>query len=84
MMHTHQFPKTAQLRLLEIVEFPVETTSLFPLVARVLMQREGIVMQFEARSMKIRRCGTLSAFVSGKVVMMCLKHVLDVSHQGAV
>lgn len=23
-------------------------------------------MQFEARSMRIRRCGTLSAFVSGK------------------
>jgi hypothetical protein len=58
--------KTAQLRLSEIVEFPVETTSLFPLVARVLMQREGVVMQFEARGMKIRRCGTFSAFVSGK------------------
>ena len=65
-MNTHQFHQTAQFRLLEIVEFPVETTSLFPLVARVLMQCEGVVMQFEARSMKIRRCGTLSAFVSGK------------------
>ena len=37
MMQTHQFHKTAQLRLLEIVEFPVETSMLFPLVARVLM-----------------------------------------------
>jgi hypothetical protein len=82
-MHTHQFPKTAQLRLLEIVEFPVETTSLLPLVARVLMQCEGVIMQFEARSMKIRRCGTLSAFVSGKFAVI-LKHVLDVSHQGTV
>ena len=63
-MKTHQFHQTAQLRLLEIVEFPIETTSLFPLVARVLMQCESVVMQFEARSMKIRRCGTLSAFVS--------------------
>jgi hypothetical protein len=79
-MHTHQFHKAAQLRLLEVVEFPVGTTSLFPLVARVLMQCEGIVMQFEARRMKIRGSGTLSAFVSGEVVMI-LKHVLDVSHQ---
>jgi hypothetical protein len=82
-MHTHQFPETAQLRLLKIVEFPVETTSLFPLVARVLMQCEGVVVEFEARSMKIGRCGTLSAFVSGKVIMI-LKHVLDVSHQVTV
>jgi hypothetical protein len=82
-MHTHQFHKTAQLRLLEIIEFPVETTSLFPLVARVLVQCEGVVMQFETRSMKIHRCGTLSAFVSVKLVMI-LKHVLDVSHQGTV
>lgn len=80
MMHTHQSPKTAQLRLLEIVEFPVETTSLFPLVARVFMQCESVVMEFEARSMKFCRCGALSAFVSGKVIMI-LKHVLDVSHQ---
>jgi hypothetical protein len=83
-MHTHQFHKTAQLRLLEIVEFPVETTSHFPLVARVLMQYECVVMQFEARSMKIRRCGTLSASVSSKVLMICLKHVLDMNHQGTV
>ena len=83
-MHTHQILKTAQLRLLEIVEFPVETTSLFPLVARVLMQCESVVMQFEARSMKIRMCGTLSASVSDNVVIICLKRVLDVSHQGTV
>jgi len=49
MMHTHQFPEAAQLRLLEIVEFPVETTSHFPLVARIFMQCEGVVMEFEAR-----------------------------------
>jgi hypothetical protein len=83
-MYTHQFRKTAQLRLLEVVQFPVETTSHFPLVARVFMQCESVVMQFEARSMKIRRCGTLSASMSGKVVMIYLKHVLDVSHQGTV
>jgi hypothetical protein len=83
-MQTHQFHETAQLRLLEIVEFPVETTGHFPLVARVLMQCQGVVMQFEARSMNMRRCGTLSAFVSGKLVMICLKRVLDVSHQGTV
>ena len=80
MMNTHQFHKAAQLRLLEIVEFPIETTSLFPLVACVFMQREGVVMQFEARRMKIRRCGALSAFV----IVMILKHVLYVSHQGTV
>lgn len=51
MMHTHQFHKATQLGLLEIVEFPVETTSLFPLVARVLVQCESVVMKFEARSM---------------------------------
>jgi hypothetical protein len=84
MMHTHQFHKTAQLRLLEIVEFPVETTSYFPLVARVLMQCECVIMQFETRSMNICRCGTLSASVSGKVLVICLNHVLDVSHQGTV
>lgn len=61
MMYAHQFHKVAQLRLLKIVEFSVGTTSLFPLVARVLMQCEGVVMEFEARSMKIRRCSTLSA-----------------------
>ena len=83
-MHTHQFHKAAQLRLLKIVQFSVETTSLFPLMARVLMQCEGVVMQFEAKSIKIRRCGTLSALVSAKVVMICLKHVLNVSHQGTV
>ena len=83
-MHTHQFHKTAQLRLLEIVKFPVEPTSHFPLVARVLMQCESVVMQFEARSIKIRRCGTLSAFMSGKVVAIFIEHVLDVSHQGTV
>lgn len=70
MVHTHQFHEAAQLRLLEIVEFSIETTSLFPLVARVLMQCESVVMQFKTRSMKIRRCGTLGAFVSGKVVMI--------------
>jgi len=42
-----QLPKTAQLRLLETVEFPVETTSHFPLLARVRMECEGIGMQFE-------------------------------------
>ena len=52
MMHTHQFHKTAQLRFLEIVEFPIETTSHFPLVACVLMECESVVMQFEATSMK--------------------------------
>jgi hypothetical protein len=62
---------STQLRLLEIVEFPVEATSLFPLVACVFMQCEGVAMHFEARRMKIRRCGTLSAFMSGTVVMIC-------------
>ena len=40
---THQSLKTAQLRFLEIVEFPIESLSLangsIPLVARVLKQR---------------------------------------------
>jgi hypothetical protein len=84
MMHTHQFRKTAQLRLFEIVEFPVEITSHFPLVARVLMQCSGVVMQFEAKSIKIRRCGTINAIVSDRVVKIYLKHVLDVSHQDTV
>jgi len=50
MMETHQFHKTAQLRLLEIVKFPIKTSSHLPLVACVLMQYEGVVMQFEART----------------------------------
>ena len=37
-------------------------------------------MKLEARSMKIRRCGTLGAFLSGKIVII-LKHVLYVTHQ---
>ena len=49
-MQTHQFHKTAQLWLLKIVKFPIKTSSHLPLVARVLMQYEGVVMQFEART----------------------------------
>ena len=82
-MHTHQFHKTAQLRLLEFVEYYVETTSFFPPVARVTMQCESFVVQFEARSTQIRRCSRLIALVSYKVAMI-LKHILDVSHQGTV
>ena len=59
MMDAHQFHKAAQFRLLEIVEFSVGTTSIFPLVARVLVECEDVVMEFEARSMKIRRCSSL-------------------------
>jgi hypothetical protein len=40
-------------------------------------------MELEARNMKIRGCGTLSAFLSGKIVII-LKHVLYVTHQVAV
>ena len=60
MMDAHQFHKVALFRLLKIVEFSVGTTSIFPLVARVLVQCEDVVMEFEARSMKIRRCSTLN------------------------
>ncbi len=49
-MQTHQFHKTAQLWLLKIVKFPIKTSSHLPLVACVLMQYEGVVMQFEART----------------------------------
>ena len=59
-MDAHQFHKAAQFRLLEIVAFSVGTTSIFPLVARVLVQCEDVVMEFEARSMKIRRRSTLN------------------------
>jgi hypothetical protein len=53
-MQTHQFAKTAKLRLLEIVEFPVEMNCLPPsfqlsLVARVLVQGKGVVMQLKAK-----------------------------------
>lgn len=56
-MQTHQFAKTAKLRLLEIVEFPVEMNCLPPsfqlsLVARVLVQCKGVVMQLKAKKEK--------------------------------
>jgi hypothetical protein len=65
-MQTHQSPKTAQLWLLEIIEFPVETNSVaasshLPLVARVLMQCKSVVMQLEAIKGKTHECGVLSA-----------------------
>jgi hypothetical protein len=52
-MRTHQSHKTAQLRLLEIVQFPIETISLsnmrpLPFMARVLVQCKSVVMQLEA------------------------------------
>ena len=58
-MQTHQFAKTAQLRLLEIVEFPVEMNCLaaslqFSLVARVLVQCKGVVMQLKAKKEKLQ------------------------------
>jgi hypothetical protein len=53
-MQTHQFAKTAQLRLLKIVEFPVKMKCLaasfqLSLVARVLVQGKGVVMQLKAK-----------------------------------
>jgi hypothetical protein len=55
MIQTHQSHKTAQLRLLEIVQFPIETISLakmrpLPFVARVFMQCESVVVQLEAKN----------------------------------
>jgi hypothetical protein len=57
MMQTHQSLETVQLRLLEIVEFPIKPislaiTSLLPFVARVLMQHKSVVMQLEAKMKK--------------------------------
>jgi hypothetical protein len=54
MMRTHQSHKTAQLRLLEIVEFAIKAISIskmgpLPLVARVFMQCKSIVVQLEAK-----------------------------------
>jgi len=71
-MQTHQSHKTAQLRFLEIVKFPIETTGHFSLVTCVFMQCKSVVMQFEAREMKIRGGGALSALVSGNVAMVRL------------
>jgi hypothetical protein len=49
---THQFHKTAQLRLLEIIDFPIKSVvlamSLLPTVAGIRMQCKGVAMQFEA------------------------------------
>jgi len=49
-----QSHKAAQLRLLEIVEFPIKSISLalmslLPLIMSVLMQCKSVVMQLEAR-----------------------------------
>jgi hypothetical protein len=54
MMQTHQSGKATQLRLLEIVKFPIKSgasaaASLLPLVTSVVMQCKRVVMQLEAK-----------------------------------
>ena len=58
-MQTHQFAKTAQLRLLKIVEFFVNmncsvASFQLSLVARVLVQGKGVVMQLKAEKEKLQ------------------------------
>jgi hypothetical protein len=53
-MTTHQFHKTAQFRLLEIVEFAIKsitliTASLLLLDTGIFMQCKGVGMQLEAK-----------------------------------
>ena len=62
MTRTHQFPKTAQLRLLEIIKITIEepisfaVSSLLLLVECVSMQRKRVVMELESeRKKKPRR-----------------------------
>ena len=60
-MHTHQMHRTAQLRLLEIVDFPMETSSLLPLAACdvMLMQCKQRIVQgrWKQPYKKKRSCG---------------------------
>ena len=61
MTRTHHFPKTAQLRLLEIIKITIEepisfaVSSLLPLFVCVFMQRKRVVMELEAEKKKPRR-----------------------------
>lgn len=84
-MRTHQFLKTAQLRLLEIVEFAIKAISIakmcpLPLMPRVLMQCKSVVVQLEAKNenMQVRGIERLHEQQNGKITL------LDVGHQGAV